>query len=167
MTALPVPGDPAGEFDAFTAQLAERNEQKSPGLVLSGAERTREALLAAWIAVEHARVVGPVDSRTTARYAARVVDNSRRLAAGDAVLHLSLFAGARGLAAGFADWVWGTQVVTGHPLLSASVSGSSAWVIAMLLRESLPQRVRQRASWPGSSREPSSVIGCGSLTATV
>jgi excisionase family DNA binding protein len=30
-----------------------------------------------------------------------------------------------------------------RPLLSASVSGSSAWIIAMLLRESLPARIGQ------------------------
>jgi hypothetical protein len=62
-------------------------------LVLSGAERTREALLSARIAVEHVRVVEPSDSRTTARYASQVVDNSRRLAGADAGLHLSLLAG--------------------------------------------------------------------------
>jgi hypothetical protein len=70
----------------------------SPSLVLSGAERTREALLAAWIAVEHARVVGPVDSRVTARYASRVVDNSRALCGGNSRLHLSLLASHR-------DWM--------------------------------------------------------------
>jgi hypothetical protein len=61
-----------------------------PRLVLSGAERTREALLAAAIAVEHARVAGPVSSRRTAAYAASVTDNSRRLAGCDAGLHLWL-----------------------------------------------------------------------------
>jgi hypothetical protein len=66
------------------------DEQEPPGLVLSPAERTREALLAAGIAVEHARVVGPVDSRVTAGYAARTVDNSRLLCGGDAALHLNL-----------------------------------------------------------------------------
>jgi hypothetical protein len=62
----------------------------SPRLLLSDAECTREALLASRIAVEHARVVGPVDSRRTAAYAATVVDNSRRLAGCDASLHLRL-----------------------------------------------------------------------------
>lgn len=68
------------------------DEQEPPGLVLSPAERTREALLAAGIAVEHARIVGPVDSRRTAAYAASVADNSRRLAGGDVELHLRLLA---------------------------------------------------------------------------
>ena len=73
-------------------------EGAAPHLVLSGAERTREALLASAIAVEHARVSGAVDSRITAAYASGVVDNSRRLAGCDARLHLSLLVSHR-------DWL--------------------------------------------------------------
>jgi hypothetical protein len=62
-------------------------------MLLSAAEGTREALLASRIAVEYIRVAEPADSRVTARYAATVVDNSRRLAGGDARLHLNLLAG--------------------------------------------------------------------------
>jgi hypothetical protein len=54
--------------------------EAAPDLLLRPEERTREALTAAGIAVEHARVVGPSDSRSTAAYAASVIDNSRRLA---------------------------------------------------------------------------------------
>jgi hypothetical protein len=81
------------------------SEGTAPHLVLSGAERTREALLAASISLEHARVYGPVDSRVAAGYAARTVDNSRALCGGDARLHLNLLAShvvwLRSLPAGF------------------------------------------------------------------
>jgi hypothetical protein len=61
-----VPEDASGELALFSRLLGQGDGEKSPGLVLSGAERTREALLAAGIAVEHTRIVGPVDSRRTA-----------------------------------------------------------------------------------------------------
>jgi excisionase family DNA binding protein len=38
-----------------------------------------------------------------------------------------------------------------RPLLGASVSGSSAWIIAMLLRDVLPRRVRQLECDPAVS----------------
>jgi hypothetical protein len=101
VTALSMPGEGDDRPD-LPAPLSEASEGvlelptgKAPGLVLSGAERTREALLASAIAVEHVRVVAPADSRTTAAYAARTVDNSRLLCGGDAQLHLTLLAGHR------------------------------------------------------------------------
>jgi hypothetical protein len=90
MTAPPVPDDPSGEFGAFTPMLGVGNDRKSARLLLSDADRTREALLASRIAVEHIRVVQPSDSRVTAKYAATVIDNSRLLAGGNPRLHLSL-----------------------------------------------------------------------------
>ena len=87
--SAPSVSDPSGEFGDVAPVTRQGNDEKSPRLLLSDANRTREAMLAARIAVEHARVVGPVDSRATARYAAQVVDNSRRLA-GDASVHMRL-----------------------------------------------------------------------------
>jgi hypothetical protein len=83
-------GDASGEFGDVAPVVKQGNDQKSPRLVLSDVDRVREALLASRIAVEHIRVVAPSDSRATASYAAQVVDNSRRLAGGDASLHLNL-----------------------------------------------------------------------------
>jgi hypothetical protein len=93
MTAPPVSGDPFGEFGAFATSGMQGNDEKSGRLVLSDADRVREALLASRIAVEHIRIAAQSDSRATANYAARAVDNSRRLAGGDAGLHLNLLAG--------------------------------------------------------------------------
>jgi hypothetical protein len=79
-------------------------EGVAPPLVLSGAERTREALLASAIAVEFIRVVAlsdsahPSDSRVAARYTSQVVDNSRALCGGNSRLHLSLLVSHR-------DWM--------------------------------------------------------------
>jgi hypothetical protein len=50
-----------------------------PPLVLSGAERTQEALTAAAVSLEYGRIVGAGDARRAAAYAAQVVDNSRAL----------------------------------------------------------------------------------------
>jgi hypothetical protein len=80
----------SGDFDVFASELEQGNAQKSARLVLSDAERTREALLASRIALEHARVVGPIDAPATAKYASEVVDRSRLLAGSDARLHLQL-----------------------------------------------------------------------------
>jgi len=88
--AAPSVGDAPEGFGDLAPSGLQGNDEKSARLVLSDVDRTREAILAARIAVEHARVVGAVDSRATARYAAQVVDNSRRLAGGDASLHLRL-----------------------------------------------------------------------------
>jgi hypothetical protein len=92
MTARPV-GDGSEGFGDFAPSGLQGNEQEAPRLLLSDADRVREALLASRIAVEHIRIAAPSDSRVTANYAARVVDNSRRLAGGDAGLHLNLLAG--------------------------------------------------------------------------
>ena len=100
MTAPSVPAeegdDPASlspsPFEAETGRMGLPDGAASH-LVLSGAERTREALLASAIAVEFIRVVAPSESRIAARYTSRVVDNSRAFAAGDAALHLSLLRG--------------------------------------------------------------------------
>jgi hypothetical protein len=62
----------------------------APRLLLSDEQHRRECVLAAAIAIEFIRVVAPSDSRTTARYAATTVDNSRALCAGSPRLHLSL-----------------------------------------------------------------------------
>jgi hypothetical protein len=101
MSALSA-SDPSGEFDDVAPVDKQANNEKSARLVLSDVQRVREALLASRIAVEHIRA--PSDSRATASYAARVVDNSRRLAGDDARLHLSLLAGhvawLRGLTSG-------------------------------------------------------------------
>jgi hypothetical protein len=85
MSALSVPGEDADPFPSVPTSEASEGllgaaEGAVPHLVLSPAERTREALWAASISLEHARVHGPVDSRVTAAYASRMVDNSRRLA---------------------------------------------------------------------------------------
>jgi hypothetical protein len=98
MSALSVPGEDADPFPSVPTSEASEGllgaaEGAVPHLVLSPAERTREALWAASISLEHARVHGPVDSRVTAAYASRVVDNSRRLARCDAALHLDLLRG--------------------------------------------------------------------------
>lgn len=54
----------------------------SPGPpVLSEEERRVEAELAAAIAIEHVRIVEPVDSRVTAAYANAVLDNRRAMSA--------------------------------------------------------------------------------------
>src|SRR5688500_9141628 len=90
MTAPPVPGDPSGEFSDVAPVTKQGNDQKSPRLLLSDADRTREAMLAARIAVEHARVVGPVDSRATGKYASEVVGRSRLFAGSDVRLHMRL-----------------------------------------------------------------------------
>src|SRR5688500_1232188 len=88
--------DPSGEFAGFAPSGLQGNDEKSPGLVLSDAERTREALLASAIAVEFIRVMAlsdsehPSDSRVAARYTSRVVDNSRALCGGNSRLHLNL-----------------------------------------------------------------------------
>jgi hypothetical protein len=74
----------------FAPSGLQGNEQRSPRLLLSDVVRVREALLTSRIAVEHLRIAAPSDSRATANYAARVVDNSRLLAGGDASLHLNL-----------------------------------------------------------------------------
>jgi hypothetical protein len=103
MSALSA-SDPSGEFDDVAPVDKQANNEKSARLVLSDVQRVREALLASRIAVEHIRVAAPSDSKATASYAARVVDNSRRLAGDDARLHLSLLAGhvtwLRGLPSG-------------------------------------------------------------------
>src|SRR5687768_842973 len=91
MTAPPVPGEDGPEgFGAFAPKLGEENDQKSARLLLSDVDRTREALLASRIAVEHIRIVAPPNPSVTAAYAVQVVDNSRLLAGGDASLHLNL-----------------------------------------------------------------------------
>jgi hypothetical protein len=114
------PSVPAGEGDdprGLSPSPFEASEGRAglpqgaaPPLVLSGAERTREALLASAIAVEFIRVVAlsdsahPSDSRVAARYTSQVVDNSRALAGSDAALHLSFLRGhlvwLRGLPSG-------------------------------------------------------------------
>jgi hypothetical protein len=111
MTATSVPAeedplDPPGEFSDVAPVDKRGNDEKAPGLVLSGAERTREALLASAIAVEFIRVMAasdsehPSDSRVTARYVSQVVDNSRALCGGNPRLHLSLLVSHR-------DWMRG------------------------------------------------------------
>jgi hypothetical protein len=50
---------------------------------LSEVQRRTEALLAAAIAIEHVRIVGPEDSRLTAAYTAAVLENCRAQAADD------------------------------------------------------------------------------------
>jgi hypothetical protein len=116
MTAPSVPAE--GDGDPFLpVPLSEAPEGVValsgggvPRLLLSDVDRTREALLAARVAVEHIRVAAPSDSRATANYAARVVDNSRALAAGDGRLHLNLLAGhvtwLRSLPAGVGELRW-------------------------------------------------------------
>jgi hypothetical protein len=69
-----------------------------PPLLLSGPQRTQEALTAAAVSLEYGRIVGAGDARRAARYAARVVDNSRALSGGDSRLHLSLLVSHR-------DWL--------------------------------------------------------------
>jgi hypothetical protein len=91
-------GDPSGEFGGVTPVVKQGNDEKSPCLVLSGPEQTREALTAAAISLEYGRIRGPGDARRAARYAASVTDNSRRLAGGDAALHLRLLVSHR-------DWL--------------------------------------------------------------
>jgi hypothetical protein len=59
-------------------------------LVLSPQQRTHEALTAAAISLEYGRIVGAADARRAAGYAAQVVDNSRKLNAGNPRLHLKL-----------------------------------------------------------------------------
>jgi hypothetical protein len=110
---MTAPSVPAGEGDdpGLSLSLPGASEGRTglpggvaPHLVLTGAERTREALLASAIAVEFIRVVAlsesehPADSRVAARYTSRVVDNSRALAGGNARLHLSLLVSHR-------DWL--------------------------------------------------------------
>ena len=97
MSALSA-SDPSGEFGDFASVGEQGNDRKSARLVLTDEDRVREALLASRIAVEHIRIAAPSDSRATANYAARVVDNSRRLAGGDASLHLRLLVSHR-------DWL--------------------------------------------------------------
>ena len=84
MTAPPVSGDPSGEFSDVAPVTKQENDQKSARLLLSDSDRTRDALLASRIAVEHIRIVAPPNPSVTAAYAAQVVDNSRLLAGGDA-----------------------------------------------------------------------------------
>jgi hypothetical protein len=61
MTAPPVSGDPFGEFGAFAMSGMQGNDEKSGRLVLSDADRVREALLASRIAVDcgRSRIRGP------------------------------------------------------------------------------------------------------------
>jgi hypothetical protein len=98
MTELAVPPeDPSGEADA-----------RSSTLVLSDDQRQLEAMIAAALAVEHARLVPLGDARAAAGYAAMVVDNSRVLAAGNARVHLNLLRSqlrwARSLKPGELTW---------------------------------------------------------------
>ena len=103
MSALSA-SDPSGEFADFTSVGEQGNDQKSARLVLTDVQRTHESLWAARIALEHGRVVGPIDARATATYASGVVDRSRLLAGSDARLHLRLLrehvAWLRGLTSG-------------------------------------------------------------------
>ena len=57
---------------------------------LTDEQHRLEHVLAAAVAAEFIRVAAPPDSRTTARYAATVVDNSRLLADRDVRRHLAL-----------------------------------------------------------------------------
>jgi hypothetical protein len=68
-------------------------EGTAPHLLLSDEQCHKEAVLAAAIALEFIRLVAPTDPRTTARYAATTVDNSRLLAGGNSKLHLNLLRG--------------------------------------------------------------------------
>jgi hypothetical protein len=112
MTAPPVP-DPSGEFGDAAPVTKQDDDKKSPGLVLSGAERTREALLASAIAVEFIRVMAlsdsehPSDYRVAARYTSHVVDNSRALCGGNPRLHLNLLVSHR-------DWMRGLPTGSGE-----------------------------------------------------
>src|SRR5688572_3267587 len=101
---MAAPSVPAGKGDDPFLSLSpfEASEGRrglpggvAPPLLLSDAERTREALLSAAICVEHARIAGPSDSRVTARYASQVVDNSRALCGGNSRLHLNLLVSHR------------------------------------------------------------------------
>jgi hypothetical protein len=96
MTAPPVPEEPSdssGEFAGFAPPGLQRNKQKSARLLLTDEQWRLEHLLAAAVALEFIRVVAPSDPRTTAKYAATTVDNSRLLAVGNPKLHLSLLRG--------------------------------------------------------------------------
>jgi hypothetical protein len=62
----------------------------APRMLLSDSQWRAEHVLAAWIAVEHARLTGAADSRTTTGYVNQVVDNSRLLSGGNPRLHLNL-----------------------------------------------------------------------------
>jgi hypothetical protein len=102
--ADPFLSPPASETSEGRTALPAGVFGGSPSLVLSGAERTREALLASAIAVEFIRVMAlsdsahPSDSRVAARYTSQVVDNSRALCGGNSRLHLSLLVSHR-------DWM--------------------------------------------------------------
>jgi hypothetical protein len=113
MTAPSVGDSSEREFGAFTPELAEGNDGKSPGLVLTGVERTREALLASAIAAEFIRVMAPSvsaapsDSRVAACYVSQVVDNSRVLCGGNPRLHLNLLVSHR-------DWMRSLPTASGE-----------------------------------------------------
>jgi hypothetical protein len=90
VNAPPVPEDPSGEIHAVTHNDGVVPERKSPILELSDYQIQTEAVLCAYIAVEHGRVRGVFDARESARYAAAVADTSRLLAGRSAKLHLGL-----------------------------------------------------------------------------
>ena len=79
-------------FEASEGVLAAAGGT-APRLLLSDDQCHKEAVLAAAIAIEFIRLVAPADPRTTAKYAATTVDNSRLLAGGNSKLHLNLLRG--------------------------------------------------------------------------
>jgi hypothetical protein len=114
MSAPSAPAEEGGDPAASSLSPSEASEGRTglaggvpPGLVLSGAERTQEALTAAAISLEYGRIVGAVDARLAAKYASRVVDNSRVLCGGNPRLHLNLLVSHR-------DWMRGLPTGSGE-----------------------------------------------------
>jgi hypothetical protein len=88
------PGDGTCVVDHSTptpAEPANWGRWRAPGpVLLSDEQRRTESLLAAAIAIEHARIVGADDARETAAYANAVLDNCRAQAADDLRRYLPL-----------------------------------------------------------------------------